>query len=166
MPFKGLWTVRPRLCLGLDTISIGFQTTKESHPSDSSTAVITLSFLTISCSVLLGCDESPSVYRILTLPIHVALHNIPTFVSIACKLQKEFANRGFQLYEIVQILMILYFTCAEECRILLWMTDVNHYFSNTFFSTQAVHVVLYLYTLCTGPPLPGLHLDWLGHQGR
>ena len=46
--FKGLRTVRPRLCLGLDTISIGLRTTEESRPSDSSTAVITLRFLTIS----------------------------------------------------------------------------------------------------------------------
>ena len=30
MPFKGLQTVRPRLCLGSDTISIGLQTTEES----------------------------------------------------------------------------------------------------------------------------------------
>ena len=48
MPFKGLWAVRPPLCLGLDTISIGLRTTEESRPSDSSTAVITFRFLTIS----------------------------------------------------------------------------------------------------------------------
>ena len=37
----------PFNCLGLDTISIGLRTTEESRPSDSSTAVITLRFLTI-----------------------------------------------------------------------------------------------------------------------
>ena len=36
-----------KLCLGLDTISIGLQTTEESRPLDSSTAVITLRFLPI-----------------------------------------------------------------------------------------------------------------------
>ena len=39
-----------RLCFGLDTISIGVQITEESCPSDSSTAVITLRFLTTSFS--------------------------------------------------------------------------------------------------------------------
>ena len=54
MPFEGLRTVRPRLCLGLDTISIDLRTTEESRPSDSSTAVITLRFLTISNNIFVA----------------------------------------------------------------------------------------------------------------
>ena len=60
MLFKGLRTVRPRLCLGLDTISIGLRTMEESRPSDSSTtAVITLRFLTTSkyaCTLTVICS--------------------------------------------------------------------------------------------------------------
>ena len=41
--FKGLWTVAAPIVSLIDTIIIGYRTTEESCPSDSSTAVITLS---------------------------------------------------------------------------------------------------------------------------
>ena len=40
--FMGLWTLAAPIVSFIDMITIGLWTTEESHPSDSSTAVITL----------------------------------------------------------------------------------------------------------------------------
>ena len=62
-----------RLCLGLDTISIGLWTTEESRPSNSSTAVITLRFLTISfCNLFVLIKNQILLYTVYSTMVQQA----------------------------------------------------------------------------------------------
>ena len=49
------------------------------------------------CSALLWCDESSSIYPLMTLPMQCPII-FPYFVLITRKLQEELANKVFRLY--------------------------------------------------------------------
>ena len=52
------------------------------------------------CGALRRRSESSSVYPLITITMRCSVI-IPSFASIACKLREEFANKGFELYQII-----------------------------------------------------------------